>query len=189
MLKIALILLSILTSQVFVYPRAIAATTAISQSQAKSFFRKSPRLLNAVTTFDGVRVWGATYYFTIAIPVDAGESLQKVVINQRQGLDEIAFNLDKTVAYLGTHRHKQEQLTIKNVIQDEETKAISITFATPIPPGTTFTVGLKPKRNPDYGGVYLFGVTAFPRGQNPYGLYLGPGRLHFYRGNDSFFDH
>ncbi|MGK7938007.1 MAG: DUF2808 domain-containing protein [Xenococcaceae cyanobacterium] len=151
-------------------------------------FDKSPLLRNAVTTLSGVRVWGAKYYFTVELPEDAGEPLQKVVIAQRQGADDIIFRLDKTTAYNGTHRRKEGVLTLQSVSQDEETKAITIIFAAPIPPGTTFTVGLRPRRNPDFGGVYLFGVTAFPSGENPYGLYLGAGRLQFYQGGDSFFD-
>ena len=151
-------------------------------------FNKSPLLRNAVTTFSGVRVWGAKYYFTVELPADAGEPLQKVVIAQRQGVDDISFYLDKTVAYNGTHRRKEEQLTLENVSQDEETEAITVIFANPIPPGTTFTVRLRPKRNPDVGGVYLFGVTAFPWGENPDGLYLGAGRLQFFQGDDGSFD-
>ena len=80
-------------------------------------------------------------------------------------------------------------MTLENVSQDEETGAITVIFANPIPPGTTFTVRLKPKRNPDLGGVYLFGVTAFPWGEKPDGLYLGAGRLQFYQGDNGFFDH
>ncbi|AFZ34992.1 hypothetical protein Sta7437_1425 [Stanieria cyanosphaera PCC 7437] len=188
LLKIAVTLISIVTLELSVIARPISAQTTISQSQTPSFFRKSPRLLDAFATHSGVRMWSATYYFDLVIPADAEASLQTIVINQRRGMDEINFDLKKTVAYLGNHRHKEEQLAIKNVSQDEKTKVITIVLSNPISPGKNFTVGLKPKRNPDYEGEYLFGVTVFPAGNNPRGLYLGPGRLHFYRGNDSLFD-
>lgn len=70
----------------------------------------------------------------------------------------------------------------------ENKREITAEFATPIPPGTTVTVGLKPRKNPQYDGVYLFGVTAFPAGETVQELYLGVRRLHFYdRRNDSDF--
>ena len=181
-------LITFLSTGIIVSTLHIPVASAVQfPSGGRVSFNKSPLLRNAVTTFSGVRVWGATYYFTVELPADAGEPLQKVVIAQRQGADDIAFRLDKTAAYNGTHRRKEGVLNLQNVSQDEETKAITIIFADPIPPGTTFTVGLRPRRNPDFGGVYLFGVTAFPSGENPYGLYLGAGRLQFYQGDDSFF--
>lgn len=163
-------------------------TTAMPLAQQRSFFRKSPSLLNATTTFSSVRAWGATYYFTIQLPQDAGDSLGKIAIAQREAPDEISFYLDRTVAFKGTHQRKGETLNIESVTQDEETGAIAVTFVPPVPAGTTLTIGLKPKRNPDYSGVYLFGVTAVPAGENPYSLYLGVGRLTFYRGSGDLFN-
>ena len=187
-MKISNLALAFLSTGLIISAFNIPVTKAVQFPNGRTAFNKSPLLRNAVTTFSGVRVWGATYYFTVELPANAGEPLEKVVIAQRQGQDDISFRLDKTVAYNGTHRRKQEQLTLKNVSQDEETKAITIVFDKPIPPGTTFTVGLKPKRNPDFGGVYLFGVTAFPLGEKPDGLYLGAGRLQFFQGDDGFFN-
>lgn len=163
-------------------------TTAMPLAEQRSFFRKSPSLLNATTTFSSVRAWGATYYFTIQLPQDAGDSLGKIAIAQRDAPDNISFYLDRTVAFEGTHRRKGEILNIESVTQDEETGAIAVTFVSPVPAGTTLTIGLKPKRNPDYSGIYLFGVTAVPAGENPYSLYLGVGRLTFYRGSGDLFN-
>lgn len=188
-MKIAKFALAFLSTGLIVSTLPLNIANAVQFPNGRVAFNKSPLLKKTVTTFSGVRVWGAKYYFTIELPADAGEPLQQVVIVQRQGGDDIRFYLDKTVAYNGTHRRKKAKLAIQNVRQDDETEAITVTFANPIPPGTTFTVGLKAKRNPDFGGVYLFGVTAFPWGENPDGLYLGAGRLHFYQGDDGFFDH
>ncbi|NES80811.1 MAG: DUF2808 domain-containing protein [Moorea sp. SIO2B7] len=155
-------------------------TQAVQFANGTVSFDKSPRLINAVTTYSSLRVWAAKYYFTLNLPENAGEPLGKLIIHQRQGEEYIRFQLEKTVAFEGTHRKKGERLTLQAVTGDEETDAITVIFDPPIPPGKTFTVGLKPRRNPRYGGVYLFGVTAFPVGEKPYGLYLGVGRLHFY---------
>lgn len=155
----------------------------------KVAFRKAPRLLDIYTTFNTVRFRGATYYFDIVISQEGEVPLQKVEIEQRRGQDEIKYKLEKTVAYLGTHRRKGDSLALASVSQDEETKVITVEFANPLPPGTTFTVGLKPRRNPHFSGVYVFGVTAIPQGENPYGLYLGSRSLSFYSGYDRFFGH
>ncbi len=48
-------------------------------------------------------------------------------------------------------------------------------------PGTKITIGLKAQQNPQRGGVYLFGVTAFAIGEKPHGQFLGFGRLQFYQ--------
>lgn len=158
---------------------SVPSTLAVQLADGTTSFEKSPRLINVVTTLNTIRAWGAKYYVTIDLPANVGESLQKLTIQQRQGSDEIDFYLDKTVAFLGTHQDKGQSLTLQTVSQDQQTKTISVIFDPPIPPGTTFTVGLKPIRNPDYGGIYLFGITAFPTGEKPYGLYLGVGRLQF----------
>jgi hypothetical protein len=153
-------------------------------SSNKSYFIKSPRLLDTLTTFSGVDIPYATYYFTIELPSDAGNSIQKIIINQRSGGEKIEFSLQKTIAFVGTHQDKQTEVKIVSVEEQEETNQIVINFASPIVPRTTFTIGLKPKRNPRYDGIYTFGVTAVPEGKQPRSLYLGLGRLHFYGGGD-----
>ena len=154
----------------------------------RTFFRKSPRLVNVMTTFSGTRIQGATYYYTIDLPEQSGESLQYITIQKREGSEIIKYFLNKTLAFEGTPETKGESLAIKNTQWDEATESLKITLDTLVPPGTTFTVGIKPKKNPEYGGIYSFGVTVFPRGENPLGLYLGNGRLQFYGGDDGSFD-
>ncbi|MGL5872722.1 MAG: DUF2808 domain-containing protein [Xenococcaceae cyanobacterium] len=155
-------------------------------SNGKVVFDKAPRLLDAVTTFNSVRAWGATYYFTIELPKEANEPLQKVIITQRQGSEDIDFLLDKTIAVEGSYGNKGEQLNLQTVDRDEKTGEITVVFDSPVPPGTTFSIGLKPTENPFLSGVYLFGITVFPIGKQPSPLYLGVGRLDFYSGGDSF---
>jgi hypothetical protein len=159
---------------------AVPSTQAFQLAEGMVSFKKPPNLISATTTYKETYVWGATYYFTVELPENAGEPLQRVTINQRQGFEDIRFDLEDTQAFEGTPRHKGERLTLKQVTNDAETKTISVTFDPPVTPGKTFTIGLRPVRNPQVGGAYIFGVTAFPAGEKPYGLYLGPGRLQFY---------
>lgn len=154
------------------------------------FFEASPRLETIKTTLDETQVRGATYYITLTLPSDAGEPLSQVLIQQRRGIDDIPLLLDKTTAFMGTPRNQQEPLTLAQVAQSEDYRDIQVQFQTPVSPGSTVTIGLKPRKNPQYDGVYLFGVTAFPAGETTRPLYLGVRRLHFYdRRNDSDFRH
>ena len=175
-------------------PNLTVAESTVARTKQNEFipkvaFRKAPRLLDIYTTFNAVRMRSARYYFDITIPSDAGAPLQKVEIELRRGREKIRYRLEKTVAYLGTHRRKGDELAIEAVSIEEKTGVITVEFANSLPPGTTFTVGLKPVRNPDLSGNYIFGVTVFPQGENPYGLYLGSRSLYFYRGYDGFFGH
>ena len=142
-------------------------------------FESAVLLVDAYTTFSGIRVRQARYYFDLQLPEGISEPLKKVVIQQRRGSDDIEFKLEQTKAYLGDHRNKGEPLeSITSV--NEETGEVIVELKNSIPPGNNLTIGIKPKKNPDLAGVYLFGVTAFPEGEKSRGLYLGAGRLHFW---------
>jgi hypothetical protein len=170
-----------------VWGAAAASTQAIQLADGTLVsFKKPPNLIDVTTTYKETSAWGARYYFVLELPENAGEPLERVTINQRQGIEDIRFDLKKTQAFEGTPRHEGEKLTLKEVTIDAETKTVSVTFDPPVMPGKTFTIELRPVRNPDVDGVYLFGVTAFPAAEMPYGLYLGPGRLHFYRDGGDF---
>ncbi|MBW4626288.1 MAG: DUF2808 domain-containing protein [Brasilonema octagenarum HA4186-MV1] len=170
---------------------AIACTTVIGGytadlSQAvqlrdgKVYFIQPPTLLGAVTTYKDTYVWGATYYFTIGLPENAGEPLQTITIHQREGVDRVRFDLRHTSAFEGTPSKEGPKLALKDVTRDSKTKTLSLIFDPPVPPGRTITLALKPVQNPTVAGVYLFGVTAFPPGEQPHGQFLGYGRLQFY---------
>ncbi|ACK69460.1 conserved hypothetical protein [Gloeothece citriformis PCC 7424] len=156
----------------------------IQLSDGTNAFEKAPRLLDAITTYSSVRVPAAKYYFTIAVPENAGEPLGKIVIGQRYSPETIRFSPEKTVAFEGTYTNRGKSFTINEAQWDRQFETVTVTFDPPIEPGNTITLGLKPIQNPDYGGVYLFGVTVFPVGENSAGLYLGVGRLHFYQNGD-----
>lgn len=154
------------------------------QTSTRTTFEAPPRLTDTVTTFNQVRVRGAKYYFSFVVPPEAGEPLNRIEIEQRPAPDEIDFELEDTFAFVGTRNNREERLTLSDVSLNEETNTLAITFDPPIPPGTAFTVGLEPERNPFPGGTYLFRVRAFPAGNDPYGLDLGVGRLQFYENFD-----
>lgn len=178
-----------LTSYPIVPWRASLATTlvccSIVQHSAQSiqladgttYFENVPRLENARTTFNSARVVGAAYYFALHIPEDAGEPLRRVVFKQQEGVDRVRFNLGRTRAY--TDKDRKRPIGIAEVTANE-LGAISIYFDPPVSPGGALIIELRPYRNPRVSGVYLFGVTAFPRGERAHGQFLGYGRLHFY---------
>lgn len=151
---------------------------AVQLRDGTVYFVQPPDLVAATTTFKGVSAWGATYYFTINVPANAGEPLQRVTIAQRDGSDNIRFKLDDSRAFEGTRDRRGEKLTLGEVIRDRET--VTVNFNPPVTPGKTITIGLRPVRNPLFSGVYLFGVTAFPPGEKAHGQFLGFGRFHFY---------
>jgi hypothetical protein len=148
------------------------------------FFESSPTLVNFFATFQSVRTWGAKYYLTIALPPSLGAPLGKVTIQQQPNIQTIAFLVDQTFAFLGDRNQRGEKLTLKSTTFDPNTQTITVIFDPPVPPGNTVSIGLKPVRNPDYGGVYQFGITAYPPGDNSPGLALGVGRLAIYDAGD-----
>ncbi|MEM7554317.1 MAG: DUF2808 domain-containing protein [Cyanobacteria bacterium P01_A01_bin.84] len=174
---------------IFIQP----TTSAVKLRDGKVYFTQPPRLVKAVTTSKSTYVWNATYYFTISIPKNSGEPLQKVTINQHEGLDRIRFDKKDSFAFEKTSSRKKNKLNIEEITNDiseehihsdRKKKTISLTFNPPVSPGKIITVALKPEQNPTVAGVYLFGVTAYPPGEKSHGQFLGFGRFHFY--NDSF---
>lgn len=151
---------------------------AIQLADGTVYFAHPPRLVNATTTFPNPGVW-ATYYFTLSLPEKAGEPLQRVTLTQQEGREDIRFNLKRTYAFVGTPSRSRQRLNLGEVTFDRQKKTVSVTFDPPVPPGQTVTLGLRPVHNPLYGGVYLFGVKAFPAGEKSYGQFLGFGRLQF----------
>ena len=165
---------------------SVGQAKAVQLADGTVYFVTPPSLDSATTTFNDACVWSATYYFTLRIPSNAGEPLQRVVINQHEGVDNIDFRLEDSRAFEGTRRKKGQELPIKEAIEDDLTRSISVTFDPPVEPGKTVTIALDPVQNPCFGGVYLFGVTAFPPGEKVHGQFLGFGRLHFYDRRDFF---
>ena len=151
---------------------------------SSTYFAASLRLVEAATTRNERNVRGATYYFTISLPDNAGEPLQQIDLEQRQGVDFVRFHINESKAFVGTRQQRGEELPLDMVIADRDTRTISVTFDPPVPPGRTVTIGLRPVRNPRRSGVYIFRVKAFPPGEAARSRVVGTARLQFY---DSFF--
>lgn len=142
-------------------------------------FIKPPRLLSTSATSNNTSA-PATYYFTIALPPDAREPLQKITIKQVSGGQAIRFNLKRTQVFAGKPGQFSALLP-SQATTDQSTLVITLT--PPIAPGTTFTLALRPLRNPDSEGTYFLEVSAFPAGNHVNSQSLGFGRFQFQRSN------
>ncbi len=143
-------------------------------------FSSSPRLIRSMTTYRNPSVL-ANYQFTLEIPSDAGTPLKKVKITQQSNLEIIRFFPEQTKAFIGQKFiNKDDQIIpIESAIFEKNTEnSLLITFTQGLEPGTTLTLSLRGK-NPRYGGIYQFGITVFPAGNQAQPLYLGVGRIHF----------
>ncbi len=152
-----------------------------------AFSGDSPRLESVTTTVNDTSARSARYYVTLTLPAGSEEPLQQVAIAQRRGEQAIEFDLADTIAFVGTRAQRGRALAIADLTYDTDRATLRLQFVEPIAPGTTFSLGLWPRRNPRWGGVYSFGVTVFPAGDQPQPLYLGSGRLQFYERDRHFF--
>ena len=157
-------------------PTAAQSINQEATYQEPSFFLRSPRLVRSATTFRGPRAI-ASYLFAIEIPQNAGNNLQAVVISQQKNLEEVRFLPDRTRAFIGDTNG--EEIAIDTVVeQDSNQNGVRVVFKEPVKPGQKVTLAIG-GRNPLYGGIYQFGITVYPQGDNPKSLYLGTGRIHF----------
>jgi hypothetical protein len=142
------------------------------------YFAQPPSLVKTTTTFR-TPITPSTYYFTLSLPAEVGKPLQSVTFTQHQGLEIIRFDLKRTDAKAQTLSDSRQQLTLGEVTRNSKTNTISVMFNPPVLPGRTVTIGLRAVANPQHGGVYLFGVTAYPADEKSHGQFLGFGRIQF----------
>jgi hypothetical protein len=160
-----------------------SSAQAVELRDGQIYFIRPPALVGAITTHNSVFFRRPSYYFTLDVPTDAGEPLGQVVINQKDGgtaARRVRYRLDATEAFLGTRGDRGESLSLGTTTFDRDNQTVTVRFDPPVPPGNTVTIRLRPERNPRLGGVYLFGVTAYPAGETPYGQFLGYGRFNIY---------
>ncbi|MFQ4141276.1 DUF2808 domain-containing protein [Chlorogloeopsis sp. ULAP02] len=151
----------------------VPATNSLVSAQA-------PRLLSAETTYNQTSVREATYYFTLTVPESASAPLQQVSVTQIRGLEAIGFDERNSTAFEGTGDRRGQKLGITLAKSDRQQRTATITFDQPVAPGKTITIGLKPLRNPNYEGVYLFQVQTLPTGKQTDNYVIGTARLQFY---------
>lgn len=159
----------------------VLPTRAVQVADGTVYFTQPPRLDNAIATFSSAYSPAATYYFTLTIPQDAGEPLQRVTFTQEQGAEPFQFQLSQTEAFEGTRSRPGPRIALKDITANRDTRTVSIAFDPPIAPGKTLTIALRPVRNPGVKGTYLIGVRAVPVGEKSYSQFLGYGRFQIRR--------
>jgi hypothetical protein len=162
------------------------STQAVELRDGQTYFVRPPLLDDITTTRDTVLAWRPTYYLTLTMFEEAGEDLGRLEISQREGSTAarlIRYSQD-AIAFEGTPQNRGNEFAIRETRFDQDSQTVTVIFDSPVPPGTVFTVGLRPQRNPRLGGIYLFGVTAYPEAEFPAGQFLGYGRLSFYERGD-----
>lgn len=153
-------------------------TEATVTADRTVYFAQPPSLVKTTTSFR-TPITPSTYYFTLRLPAEAGEPLQRVTFTQKKGLEIIKFDLKRTDAKAQTLLDSRQRLTLGEVTRNSKTNTISVMFNPPVPPGRTVTIDLRAVANPQHGGVYLFGVTAYPANEKSHGQFLGFGRIQF----------
>ncbi|MCT7952620.1 DUF2808 domain-containing protein [Ancylothrix sp. C2] len=138
-------------------------------------------------SLNALQLKGSFLGFTLSVPADAGEALQRVTIAQGEGAERIRYDLEDTRAFRGRRDDLGRELRLGKATEEGEAGSVSVVFSEPVEPGNMVTIALRPYQNPRYEGVYLFGVTAFPKGEKAFGQFLGFGRFHFYSAVDAGF--
>ncbi|UBF30391.1 DUF2808 domain-containing protein (plasmid) [Kovacikia minuta CCNUW1] len=155
-------------------------TISINQA-GQSFFSHPPQLIRSMATQAGAYT-PSTYEFTLTVPKDAGQPLKAVKVVQAQNVETIKFDVGRSKAFVGDRLTASSEIRLASVGGEKPANPgeVTIVFDQPVQPGSTVTVALAAQRNPNWGGVYLFGVTAYPAGENGLGQFLGYGRINFY---------
>ncbi|WP_052049726.1 DUF2808 domain-containing protein [Leptolyngbya sp. KIOST-1] len=153
---------------------------AIQYSDGTVGFSYPLRLSESYATRSLVSEGNVTYYLTFDFPAAAAEPLDRVVVRLNEGFDSIfRYRLDATEAFANTPDGRV-LLPLGEVSEDRDNRAITIAFDPPVEPGVPVTLALRPVRNPRFGGVYLFGASAYPVGDTVEPTFMGYARLSFY---------
>ena len=172
---------STLTLSLLIPSTFATRVNAFEVGENKTVFLAAPRLVRAATT--NLSPNGpSTYHFTIEVPENADAALQAVTISQKDNPVNVNFALDKSTAFMGDSFAGGPNLELTDIGGNVPINPndVTVVFDEPVQPGETVTVRLRAKRNPSSGGIYLFGVTAFPEGENSSGLYIGSRGINFY---------
>ncbi len=165
MIKITSLLKLPLICSFFFLPASLVI--AESESTQISFFRASPRLVHSNTSFSGTDIF-SRYNFKIDIPVNAENSLSKIVINQQSNLETIEIDPEKTKVFILTENGEIPVDNLTDIIVDDHKNVseIAIHLSESIPSGSKMKIVLR-ARNPLHGGIYQIVLTFTPVGINP----------------------
>ncbi len=161
-------------------PASQAKSPAIKQA-GQPFFSHPPQLMRTAATQIGADT-PSTYELTLTVPQDAGQPLQAVTIAQAKNVETVNFDVSHSKAYVGERLTASAEVRLASIGGEQPTNPgeVTIVFDQPVQPGSTVTVALAAQSNPTRGGVYFFGVTVYPGGEDGRGQFLGYGRINFY---------
>ncbi|MEB3338044.1 MAG: DUF2808 domain-containing protein [Leptolyngbyaceae bacterium] len=165
-------------------PSAITLPTLAGQVlDGQTFFDSPPELIRSATSSMSTELPGI-YQFTLQVPEDAGAPLGAVKVTQAENPDLISFDVERSTAFRGDSFYGGPAVPLAAIggPQAPDAEEVTVAFDPPVQPGETVTVSLPAQRNPDLGGAYLFGVTAYPAGQQSLGQFLGYGRVNIFSG-------
>ncbi|QFZ93012.2 DUF2808 domain-containing protein [Synechococcus elongatus] len=149
--------------------------------RGRTYFDRPPRLIKMVTFFQNVNQYSPEYYVVLNLLPDSGEPLGSVTLQQTEGVDRFfLFRLDATRAYVGEPRRFGAEIPVAETTFDNSRRLLTVRFAQPVAPGQQITIVVRPQVNPDTAGTYLWGITAYPAGEQPSGQFLGFGRINIY---------
>lgn len=164
-------------------PLSLLPGTARAQETTsnRSFFTHAPRLVRTAASFQSPFT-PSTYQFTVTVPENAGAPLQALRIVQAENFEKVNFDRNRSSAFLGNSFAGGTAVSLANIGGEAPANPneVTVMFDQPIQPGQTVTVSLEADRNPTTGGIYQFGVTAFPVGETGMGIPLGYGRVTIY---------
>ena len=161
-------------------PPITSPAASIQYRDGRVEFSYPLRLTDSYSTRHLAAEGRPTYYLTIDVPEAAVEPLDRLVISLAEGHDPtFSYRLEATAAFVNRPEGRQ-LLPLGEVKEDRASQTLTLQFSPPLLPGQTITLALAPHRNPRHAGVYLFGVQAYPIGENPQPSFIGYARLSFY---------
>lgn len=164
---------------------SLSSISAIQYSDGTVGFSYPPRLIESYATRNLVSDSNAIYYLSFDFPAAAAEPLDRVEIHLEQGHDiTFRYRLDAIAAFAETPEGRVP-LPLGDITEDRGSRTLTIVFDPPALPDQPITLALRPVRNPRFGGVYLFGVKAYPVGEVTQPTCLGYARLSFYERDGS----
>jgi hypothetical protein len=163
-----------------IQPESSVQNISINQ-EGQTFFSDPPQLIRSAASQLGANV-PSTYEFTLTVPKDAGQPLKAVKVVQAENMETINFDLGNSKAFLGDRFAGGSEIQLASIGGEQPANPgeVTIAFDQPVQPGSTITVAVAAQHNPNWSGVYLFGVTAYPAGENGLGQFLGYGRINFH---------
>jgi hypothetical protein len=156
-------------------------SSAVQFADGTVAFEVPPQLAGFYATRNRVGDRHSTYYFTLAIPVDAGEPLETIEISLIEGrANRLRYHLDDTTLFSGDPSDRGDAIPLASATYDDDAQVMTIVLEEPAVPGQLVTLATHPVRNPRWEGVYLFEVVVAPAGDLNRPHRAGTARLQIY---------